>query len=92
MIKIGMVGSGHIANIHASCLKKISEVSIAGIFDTIPAKTASLAERYGANAYHDLNSMLSEVDAIYICTPPKFHREAALGAIESGGHRVCSRL
>ncbi len=91
MIKIGMVGAGHIANTHAACLQKISEAGIAGMFDTTQGRAADMAERYGANTYHDLDSMLSEVDAVYVCTPPKFHREAAIRAIESGTHVFCEK-
>jgi predicted dehydrogenase len=91
MIKIGMVGAGHIANTHAACLQRIPEVNIAGIFDTTQEKAADMAERYGANTYHDLDSMLSEVDAVYVCTTPKFHREAAIRAVESGIHVFCEK-
>jgi predicted dehydrogenase len=69
MLKIGMIGAGHIANTHAACLQKISEVRIAGTFDTTQGRAADMAERYGANTYNDLDSMLSEVDAVYVCTP-----------------------
>ena len=91
MLKIGMIGAGHIANTHAACLQKISEVGIAGMFDTTQERAADMAERYGANTYHNLDSMLSEVDAVYVCTPPKFHREAAIEAIESGIHVFCEK-
>ena len=91
MLKIGMVGAGYIAGIHAENLSKIPGVSIAGAFDSMPEKAKSMTERYGGNVYEELDSMLAEMDVVYICTPPKFHREAAINAVEAGVHVFCEK-
>jgi myo-inositol 2-dehydrogenase/D-chiro-inositol 1-dehydrogenase len=86
-----MVGAGHIAQTHATCLSKIPDARVAGAFDSAQEKADAMARRYEAVAYKDLESMLGEVDAIYICTPPKFHREAAVRGIEAGVHIFCEK-
>lgn len=91
MLRIGMIGAGHIAQTHAICLSKISDVRIAAAFDSVPEKADVMAKRYGAIAYQNLESILAEVDAVYICTPPKYHREAAVRAIEAGVHVFCEK-
>lgn len=91
MLKIGMVGAGHIAQTHTNCLSNIPDVQIAGAFDSVQEKAEAMAKRYNAVAYKDLSSMLGDVDAIYVCTPPKFHREAAVRAIEAGVHVFCEK-
>lgn len=91
MLKIGMVGSGGIARVHTESLAKIPHISIAGAFDTAPEKARSMAERYGGIAYGDLDSMLAEMDVVYICTTPKFHRDAVIRAVEAGVHIFCEK-
>jgi len=91
MLRIGMVGAGHIAQTHTTCLAKIPDVCVAGTFDSIPEKAEAMAKKHEASAYKDLDSMLAEVDAVYICTPPKFHREAAVRATEAGVHVFCEK-
>jgi len=91
MLKIGIVGAGGIAQTHTACLAKISDIRIAAVFDTVSKKAEMMANQFGAVAYKNLDSMLTEVDAIYICTPPKFHREAAVRAVESGVHVFCEK-
>jgi myo-inositol 2-dehydrogenase/D-chiro-inositol 1-dehydrogenase len=91
MLRIGLVGAGHIAKTHARQLAELPEVGIAGAFDCVPEKAQALAERYDATAFDDLESMLRAADAIYVCTPPKFHREAATRATEAGVHVLCEK-
>ena len=91
MLKIGMVGAGHIARVHAESLSRIPDARIVGAFDAVSGKAESMPEQYGGTAYRDLDSMLAEVDAVYICTPPKFHREAAVRSVEAGVHVFCEK-
>ncbi|MFQ6134080.1 MAG: Gfo/Idh/MocA family protein [Armatimonadota bacterium] len=91
MVGIGIVGTGGIAETHAECLSKIPDVRIAATFDAVHEKAEGMASRYGATVCGDLDSVLAEVDAVYICTPPKFHREAAVRAAEAGVHVLCEK-
>ena len=91
MIKIGMVGAGDIARTHTEYLSKIPDVHIAAVFDIMREKAESMANRLGAVAYRDLKSMLENVDAIYVCTQPQFHRETAIRATEAGVHVFCEK-
>lgn len=91
MIKIGMVGAGDIARIHTENLSKISDAQVVGVFDVVQEKADSMASRIGIVAYKDLESMLENVDAIYVCTQPQFHRETAIRATEAGVHVFCEK-
>jgi len=82
MIRIGMVGTGDIARTHASFLSKMPDVSIAAVFDVVQEKAGSMANDFETVVCRDLESMLDKVDAVYICTPPQFHREAAVRTAE----------
>ena len=91
MLRIGMVGAGHIAQTHAEQLATLPEVRLAGALDSVAEKARAMAERYDARAYPDLASMLPQVDVVYVCTPPKFHREAVVAAAEAGVQVFCEK-
>jgi predicted dehydrogenase len=91
MLRIGMVGAGAIAETHAGNLARIEGVHVAGVLDAIPERAAAMAGRWGGPTYPTLDALLSGVDAIYICTPPRFHREAAASAARAGVHVFCEK-
>jgi myo-inositol 2-dehydrogenase / D-chiro-inositol 1-dehydrogenase len=91
MLRIGIVGAGAIAETHAGNLARIEGVRIAGVLDAVPERAAAMAGRCGATAYRSLGELLAAVDAIYLCTPPRFHREAAVPAARAGVNVFCEK-
>ena len=91
MLRVGMMGAGHIAGQHATCLAQIPDVQVAGMFDVVGSRAEEMAQRFSAQAYTNLTSMFDNVDIVYICTPPKFHREAVISAVEAGLHIFCEK-
>src|SRR5579872_6836052 len=88
-IRIGMVGAGAIATTHAKTLATIEYVKLAGVYDLLPERAAEYAAKEKTTAYSSLDALLEKCDAIYICTVPQAHREAAVRAAKAGVH-VCS--
>jgi predicted dehydrogenase len=91
MIRIGFVGAGEIARVHTANLSRIADVRLAGVADVDRERAAEFSQETGATVYPDLDAMLPEVDAIYICTPPRFHREAVIRATEAGIATFCEK-
>jgi predicted dehydrogenase len=85
-IRVGMVGAGAIASTHAQTLSTIGSVTIAGVFDLDSARAGEFAGKWKTTAYPSLQSLLKNVDTIFICTFPQAHREAAVAAAEAGVH------
>lgn len=86
MIKVALVGAGGIAEKHAQCLAQLKDVEIAGVYDVNMQRASALAASYGATAYSgtDLQTCIDRSDAVYILTPPVFHKEAAILAMRLG--------
>jgi predicted dehydrogenase len=84
-VRIGMIGAGRMANVHAGCLKDIPETRITAIADLLPERARDLASHTGATVYSDYAEMLrtENLDAVYICTPTNSHAQAA---IDVAGH------
>jgi len=83
-IRIGLVGAGGIAKMHAAALRQLEGVQIAGIYDIRPERARELAEACGAKAFADLDACIASCDAVYILTPPSTHRPIAVQAASRG--------
>jgi myo-inositol 2-dehydrogenase/D-chiro-inositol 1-dehydrogenase len=86
VVRIGMIGAGGIARIHAENLRRIDGVRVAGVMDPVPERAETLAAACGARAFADLEALLEDVDAIYVCSPPTFHRVQVEAAAAAGKH------
>jgi predicted dehydrogenase len=60
--------------------------------DTRADSARATAEAHGATAYEDLDSFArSGLDAALICSPPAYHRDAALTLMDNGVHVLCEK-
>lgn len=87
-MRIGIVGCGGIAAIHAKCLKKLSEHELVAYADIKPERAETFAKEYGGKAYTSMEEMIEkeQLDAIHICTPHYLHTPMAIYGLKSGLH------
>lgn len=87
-VKIGIIGCGKVAHLHAQALKDIPEAAFTSAFSRDANKAEIFAEKYGVRAYSDIDEMLEgrDVDAVIICTPHPNHVETAVKAARAGIH------
>jgi len=90
-IKIGFIGAGYIAGVHASVLARDERVQIAAIHDVDKDRADQLAHTTGAQVAHSVAEVLAESDAIYITTPNTRHTELAILAVEERKHVFCEK-
>ena len=84
--KIAFIGAGRMANCHASFLKKIAGVEVAGVFDTDPEKNKNFSEKYGAKIYASQEELLADksFDAVCICNYVYDHVETMINVMKAG--------
>ncbi len=75
MVRVGIVGCGGIAQVHAKVLSSMANIALAACADIRPERAQTLAERYSLSAYSSLEDMLAheQLDAVHICTPHSLH-------------------
>ena len=88
-LKIGIIGTGWIAESHIESYKRMKDVKIVAMADLIPGKAEKFAARYGIEGcrfYPDHKSLLDneELDAVSICTYNTQHAPCAIYALEKG--------
>lgn len=86
MLKIGVLGAGHLGKIHIKCIKDISEYELVGFYDPIPENAAAVAEEHGIKSFATIGALLAEVDLVDIVTPTLSHYECAAQALNAGKH------
>lgn len=85
-LRVGLVGTGYIADFHARALRAIKDVELVAVADQSPLRAASFARAYGiGQAYASLTEMLRGdlLDAVHILTPPDTHADIAHEAVEA---------
>ena len=90
-IKIGFLGAGYIAGVHAAILARDDRVEIAAVHDVVKQRSQQLARFTGAAFAHSSSEVLAICDAIYITTPNTKHTELAIIAAEEGKHVFCEK-
>ncbi|MGW4489824.1 Gfo/Idh/MocA family protein [Amycolatopsis sp. NPDC004368] len=82
---IGLVGLGWIGDSHLTDLAARADVEIRAVCDLDAGRTAEFAGRYGARACQDVDELLAtDLDAVWICTPPQHHLSPARQAFARG--------
>ena len=86
MFRIGIVGCGGIAQVHAAVLEQLDETTLIACADIRPERAEKMAEKYHCHAYSSLEDMLEneKLDAVHICTPHALHVPMAKKIAEKG--------
>lgn len=90
-VKIGIIGTGWIAQAHIRSYKKLEDVEVVACADLIPGKAEAFCKEYGiegARCYESGHAMLEaeELDGVSICTYNCQHAPCAIDALEHGVH------
>lgn len=90
-IRIGIVGTGYIGNVHGRIFSRDERVEVAALFDIVPERAERTARAIGGRVCGTRDQLLENCDAILVCTPNKTHKDIALHAIAEGKHVFCEK-
>jgi myo-inositol 2-dehydrogenase/D-chiro-inositol 1-dehydrogenase len=88
---IGIIGAGYIGRVHAGLLAQDDRVGITRVFDVARDRAESLAKACGAEVSGSSESLIEDVDAVYITTPNTRHTHLALDALTKSRHVFCEK-
>lgn len=87
MLKIGILGVGHLGKIHLKCIQLAdSKYELVGFFDPDDHNAQHAIEQYGVRRFSDPEALIDAVDVVDIVTPTSTHFELASRAIRRGKH------
>lgn len=86
MLKIGVLGAGHLGKIHIKLLKEIENAELVGFFDPDYINAALVEAKYNVKCFSDITTLIAQTDAVVVVTPTKYHYEQAAIAMGMGKH------
>jgi predicted dehydrogenase len=86
MLRIGVLGAGHLGKIHIRLLKESEAFQLVGFYDPDQAKSAAVAAEFGVKSFASQDSLMNEIDVVDIVTTTSMHYECALDAIKRRKH------
>jgi predicted dehydrogenase len=90
VVKIGVLGAGHLGKIHLRCIRQVMEKSerleLVGFYDPNSENAARVAAEFQIQAFESVDALLDAVDAVDIVTPTTTHFELALHAARRKKH------
>lgn len=93
-VKVGIIGSGFIADLHAHAMATVPEIELVAVASPTPGKAAAFARQRGIpDAYEDYRELLArpDIQMVSLALPNDRHAEAALAAAAARKHVVCEK-
>ncbi len=90
-VRIGIVGTGYIGNVHGRIYARDERAEVAALFDIIPERMAETAKHIGGRICASREELLDNCDAVLVCAPNKTHPEIAAAAVAAGKHVFCEK-
>ena len=89
--RIGIIGTGRIAERFMPEAKLVSGVSTQGVYNPHIESARKFADKWSIDCYENLEAFYEAVDAVYVATPHETHYEYIKSALEHGKHVLCEK-
>lgn len=86
MLKIGVLGAGHLGKIHLRLLQQSQKYELVGFYDPNQENAEKVAQEFGYRRFDTIAKLIRAVDVVDIVTPTLSHYKCAKVAIKSGKH------
>jgi predicted dehydrogenase len=86
MLKVGVLGAGHLGKIHLRLLNQSKKYELAGFYDPNSDNAEKVAKEFGYKKFDTIADLITSVDVVDIVTPTLSHYECATQAIKAGKH------
>lgn len=87
MLKIGVLGAGHLGKIHIRLIQELTDCfELVGFYDSDELNAAEVRDKFGITSFSRPEDLLSQVDVVDIVTPTLAHFELAAMALKFGKH------
>lgn len=89
--RIGVIGTGRIAERFMPEAKLVSGVSTQGVYNPHQESAVRFAEKWEIDAYEEPEELYEAVDIVYIASPHETHYGYIKSALEHGKHVLCEK-
>ena len=90
VFRVGIVGSGRIANRFIPEANVVSGVEVTSVYNPNKESADAFANKHNLKAFSDsYQQFLADVDAVYVASPHLTHYQYTKEALEAGKHVLC---
>lgn len=86
MLRIGVLGAGHLGKIHLRLLNQSDKYELVGFYDPDQENAKQVSAEWGYRNFDSISELIQAVDVVDIVTPTLSHFECAQEAIVAGKH------
>ena len=86
MLKVGVLGAGHLGKIHLRLLNQSPLYELVGFYDPDEITAKNVSDELGYRYVDNINTLIDMVDVVDIVTPTLSHFECAKKAMQKGKH------
>jgi len=86
MLKVGVLGAGHLGKIHLRLLNQSEKYELVGFYDAFEENANKVAAEFGYRKFDSIAELIAAVDVVDIVTPTMQHFDCAKQVIEAGKH------
>ena len=86
MIRIGVIGCGHLGGIHIKLLNASKNFDLIGFFDNDDKRATEIRQQYNIRRFEDINEMSNQINAVIIATPTTSHYSLAKFFLQQKKH------
>lgn len=90
-VRIGIIGTGYIGNVHGQIYSQDSRAEISALYDIAPEKAERTAKAIGGKVCKSREELFDNCDAVLVCAPNKTHVEIASAAVAAEKHVFCEK-
>jgi len=86
MLKIGVLGAGHLGKIHIKCIKDSPEFELIGFYDSDAENAVRVEAEFGILRFQSVEELIDAVEVVDIVTPTISHFDCASQAFKKFRH------
>ncbi|HML21344.1 MAG TPA: Gfo/Idh/MocA family oxidoreductase [Aggregatilinea sp.] len=93
-VRIGVIGSGFISNLHVNSLHLVPEADVVAVASLTTEVARQFADEHGIpDAYDNYEAILKrdDIDAVTVGIPNDLHEEVVVAAAQAGKHILCEK-
>jgi predicted dehydrogenase len=86
MLKIGVLGAGHLGKIHIRCIQQIEEYELVGFYDQDAETAKKVENEFNLKRFDSIDALIDAVEIVDIVTPTISHFSCASKALKKRRH------
>lgn len=86
MLKVGVLGAGHLGKIHLRLLNQSEKYNLIGFYDADEVNAQKVVTEFGYKRFDSIEALIDAVDVVDIVTPTLSHYDCAKMAVTKGKH------